>query len=318
MNGTQSNPLRLVARWFLTADTYASKMVAARCLHNLLCRSRMDDEQETGWITLENGEHVLVDKENDEVLGGAGGALTGKTLGYADKGQTREARMSQMDKAFKAKDAKQFDSKYREKSGKIWQGLSSREKSSVHSYTNEGYIRINGALRGDARMTPQTKECVGHLTDAISQSTLQEDTVLYRGMDIGAFGKLFNIDPDSITEENVSDLIGLEGTDDAFTSTGCHEGARFQFFGVDVDIFAPKGTEALYVEPFSEFGCGDRREWDGVSGQEEFSVEQETLVQRGTSFQIFDAQFVTQYDDFEEEDVLTLKVKVAITGQKYK
>jgi hypothetical protein len=53
-----------------------------------------------------------------------------------------------------------------------------------------------------------------------------------------------------------------------------------------MNIYAPKGTKAAYVEPFSAFGCGDKRSWDGVSRFSTYSSEHETLFQRGTRMRI--------------------------------
>ena len=47
-------------------------------------------------------------------------------------------------------------------------------------------------------------------------------------------------------------------------------------------IYAPKGTHAAYAEPFSQYGKGSGRSWDGESGQKTFSSEFETIIRRGT------------------------------------
>ena len=67
-------------------------------------------------------------------------------------------------------------------------------------------------------------------------------------------------------------------------STGAAKGAGFS--GHTFNIYAPKGTKMLYCEPFSAYGNGDGRKWDGVSGQHSFGYEFEMLIQRGTKFKI--------------------------------
>ena len=42
----------------------------------------------------------------------------------------------------------------------------------------------------------------------------------------------------------------------------------------------------MYVEPFSAFGNGAGRKWDGVSGQSSFGDEAEMLIQRETTFKV--------------------------------
>ena len=44
---------------------------------------------EEGWITLENGEHVLIDKDTGEVKSGAGGNLSGKHYGSSESSESR-------------------------------------------------------------------------------------------------------------------------------------------------------------------------------------------------------------------------------------
>ena len=42
----------------------------------------------------------------------------------------------------------------------------------------------------------------------------------------------------------------------------------------------------MYSEPFSHYGYGDKRKWDGKRTQEYFSYEDETIIQRGTKFKV--------------------------------
>jgi hypothetical protein len=57
----------------------------------------------------------------------------------------------------------------------------------------------------------------------------------------------------------------------------------------------------MYAEPFSAFGEGAKRSWDGISSQSTFSSEAEMIVQRGTKLRITKAEKTngTIYVDME-------------------
>ncbi len=42
----------------------------------------------------------------------------------------------------------------------------------------------------------------------------------------------------------------------------------------------------MYAEPFSHYGYGHKRKWDGKKPQTDFGYEDETIIQRGTTFRI--------------------------------
>jgi hypothetical protein len=42
----------------------------------------------------------------------------------------------------------------------------------------------------------------------------------------------------------------------------------------------------MYAEPFSSFGDGDGLKWNGKSAQKDFGYEDETIIQRGTTFKV--------------------------------
>ncbi|GHV56563.1 hypothetical protein AGMMS49579_21280 [Spirochaetia bacterium] len=53
-----------------------------------------------------------------------------------------------------------------------------------------------------------------------------------------------------------------------------------------MDIYAPKGTQMMYAEPFSAYGRGGGSGWDGISKQSHFGRESEMIIQRGASYTI--------------------------------
>ncbi|MCF0216772.1 MAG: hypothetical protein HUK21_09900 [Fibrobacteraceae bacterium] len=92
-------------------------------------------------------------------------------------------------------------------------------------------------------------------------------------------GNQGSFDPDPKT------WIGKTFQEGGFMSTGSAKGKGFKKKYI-MNIFAPKGTQATYCEPFSYYGNGAKRAWNGVSAQSSFSQEFETLFQRGTKFKI--------------------------------
>lgn len=143
------------------------------------------------------------------------------------------------------------------------------------------------------------KKVVQNLTTAIDKSEMADSVFLVRGSDKGGFaglleGNLLSYD-DAMKLINSGDAnkikAALEGqtfTNHSFMSTGIAKGTGF---GGDVkyEIFAPKGTHAIYAEPASYYGdtVGMKEKLYKV-GQSYSSVggEAEVILQRGTDFRI--------------------------------
>ena len=85
---------------------------------------------------------------------------------------------------------------------------------------------------------------------------------------------------------DLQDLVGMTMQEGGFMSTGSRKGQGFSHKSVIFNIYAPKGTRAAYIEPFSAFGNGAGRSWDGKKRFTSFSNEHETLFQRGTKMRI--------------------------------
>lgn len=89
----------------------------------------------------------------------------------------------------------------------------------------------------------------------------------------------------SMSQDKLFDLLKKDAvTDTAFVSCGSCKGTGFS--GVIFNIYCPKGTKMLYAEPFSAYGDGDKKHWDGKKDQGTFGHELETIIQRGTKFRI--------------------------------
>ena len=82
------------------------------------------------------------------------------------------------------------------------------------------------------------------------------------------------------------ELVGMVMQEGGFMSTGSRKSTGFRKKSVIMNIYAPKGTRAAYIEPISAYGNGDGRKWDGIKKFTSFSTEHETLFQRGTKMRI--------------------------------
>jgi len=209
--------------------------------------------------------------------------------------------------AFSASDPKDADNLFRENTGKVWRELDDESKEALYEYTGSRYRKINGSLRNGTANDPDvdTADEINRMTDAISKVKLERDTWLYRGIDTYAAEKLFGcesgfLDQDWETGEyknDVSALVGRSGKELGFMSCGTAKGKGFDGKDVLLSVYCPSGTEAIYAEPFSKLGSGDKIHWDnarndGRSSQSYFSGEFETIVNRGAEIKVIGAERV--------------------------
>lgn len=85
---------------------------------------------------------------------------------------------------------------------------------------------------------------------------------------------------------DLHELVGMVMQEGGFMSTGSRKGKGFSSRKVILNIYAPKGTKAAYLEPISAYGNGAGLSWDGIQRFTSFSAEHETLFQRGTRMRI--------------------------------
>lgn len=172
---------------------------------------------------------------------------------------------------------------------KQWIAATEKEKDFTYEYTHH-YCDVNEPLQGRKYDNYQTKERfiekVNNITSYIEKNELPTDMWFTRGDDgMKVIESRIKFAGGSMPN-NLQDLVGMEMQEGAFMSTGSRKGKGFNTRSVIMNIYAPKGTKAAYVEPFSAFGCGDKRSWDGVSRFSTYSSEHETLFQRGTRMRI--------------------------------
>ena len=206
------------------------------------------------------------------------------------------------------------DGVLRDKCGEIWQKATSAQKKTAYEYT-QSYHKYNEPLRGYEYGTSkfvgvgkidledigvstgygmkkgQVKKLIDDLTDIIDKSTYDFDYWVQRGTGLRGMDKFFNVDPSDFylsQEELAAKLLGTTPTEYAFMSTGVAKGKGLNTSGtgITLNIYAPKGTKMLYCEPFSAFGQGDGKSWDGKSKQSSFGHEAEMLLQRNTKFRV--------------------------------
>lgn len=192
-----------------------------------------------------------------------------------------------------AQDTREADNILRGTCSKIWQGATKAQKDAIHGYTEE-YHNINEPLRGlqyigSPAKTQRGLDRIPHITDIIDKSSYDFDIWLQRGDGMVALKKFGLADYNSASDADVYNLVGAVGDEGAFWSAGVAKGKGFSG-SIIFNIYAPRGTKMMYCEPFSKYGHGDGRDWDGISPQSSFGYESEILLQRGTKFRITKVQ----------------------------
>ena len=202
-----------------------------------------------------------------------------------------------------------------DEAGKAWLAASEAEKDSIYGYTSS-YCFINEPLQGRHYIGTTSRRkfenAVNNITSYINRSEVPADMWFQRG-DSGLDAVLSRIKfaggtPPTDVYNNLSKLVGMEMQEGGFMSVGSSKGKGLHLDSVCINIFAPKGTKAAYVEPFSAFGKGWERNWDGKQKFTHFGSEQETIFQRGTRMKIVRAY----------KDNGTIYLDVDIIGQEVK
>lgn len=207
---------------------------------------------------------------------------------------------------------KAADVVYRSKAGEVWRNASKIEKDSIFDYT-DSYHKFNEPLRGIEYGTNkflgvgnvdlneigvkysgfkrgQMKQEIDAVTSIIDKSSYDFDIWVQRGCQRFGMDKFLNVDMKDfdLPEAELSQkLVGKEPTEYAFLSTGVAKGKGLNTSGgITFNIYAPRGTKMMYIEPISAYGKGAKKNWDGISPQSSFGNEAEMLFQRGTKFRI--------------------------------
>lgn len=206
------------------------------------------------------------------------------------------------DAAMWAKSTKEADARLRDKCGAVWRAASKSDRLSIYDYTfgsgkfnrplsgfqgGWGQYNNKGVGKVDLNYEGAFKE-IKEMTEIISQSSYDFDVWLQRGCGTEAIESFLHL-PDGtlgqMTQEQLQQFLGRDGRIYSFTSTGVAKGKGFSG-DVIMNIYAPKGTQMMYAEPFSAFGNGGGKSWDGISSQSTFGYESEMIIQRGASYMI--------------------------------
>lgn len=193
------------------------------------------------------------------------------------------------DAAMWAKDAMEADNKLRDKCGDIWKNATAKEKDGIYGYTKE-YHNINEPLRGltyygSASKAQRGLNRIPHIESIINKSSYDFDMWVQRGDDLVALKKFGLSNYATASDAEIKALVGKEGVEGAFWSAGVAKGKGFSG-DIIFNIYMPRGTKAMYCEPFSAFGHGSGKAWDGISRQNSIGHEAEILIQRGTKFRV--------------------------------
>lgn len=226
------------------------------------------------------------------------------------------------DAAVWAKNTKDADDVLRAKCGEVWRNATDEEKNAIFGNTSS-YHNINEPLRGltyygSAADTQLGLDRIPLMESIINKSYYDKDIWLQRGGGMVELKKFGLSNYAYATDAEIMALVGKEGTEGAFTSAGVAKGKGFGG-NVITNIYAPRGTKMMYAEPYSSFGNGSGRSWDGIAKQSTFGSESEIILQRGTTFRVTKVEKSgnTWYIDVEviNQDVLPFPY---IGGYPYK
>lgn len=193
------------------------------------------------------------------------------------------------DAAVWAKNTKTADDVLRDKCGEVWRNATEAEKDAICGYTSS-YHNINEPLRGltyygSAADTQLGLDRIPLMESIINKSYYDKDIWLQRGGGMVELKKYGLSNYAYATDAEIMALVGKEGTEGAFTSAGVAKGKGLGG-NVITNIYAPRGTKMMYAEPYSSFGNGSGRSWDGIAKQSTFGSESEIILQRGTTFRV--------------------------------
>lgn len=215
------------------------------------------------------------------------------------------------DAAIWAKTTKEADDVLRDTCGEVWRTSPPIQKNAIYNYT-QSYHKFNEPLRGieygsekflgvgnvdldqigvsyQGWKPGQMRKEINAMTDIISKSTYKEDFWLQRGCRFKGMDKFFNVPMDRLQSATQAELeqllLNTTPTEYGFCSCGVAKGKGFSG-DIILNIYAPSGTQMMYVEPFSAFGNGGGKNWDGIAKRGSFGQESEIILQQGTKFRV--------------------------------
>lgn len=213
------------------------------------------------------------------------------------------------DAAYWFKQRAEADKVLRDATGKLWQKLTAKEREALYEYTS-GSGGFNRPLAGFEKPWTEAgsgweekyRKGVGKvwinyegrgsqirtMTEVLSKSSYDFDIWLQRGCNNEAMDSFFGLKRgrfESLSHEELQWYLGHTQTMENFISTAGCKGDGFNG-NVVLNIYAPRGTNMIYAEPFSHHGAGEKLAWDGISGQKTFGSEFEVIIQRGAKYRV--------------------------------
>lgn len=204
---------------------------------------------------------------------------------YCDKHRTFESKVKS-DKSFVP-----FQDRMIADSGAAWQAATDDARRAVSAYTNGTYDDINRSYWKHNKAHSD-----GTLMDSILDGcTLSKDTVLRRGCGMDEMGSIFGEEFLKMVKagdiDGLNAIAGCRGINEGFISTTFDMSGGF-WKSVDLRIYAPKGTQALYAKPVSGYGDRHGAGWDGRTASQIFDKgrENEVIVHRGYEYRFIKAE----------------------------
>lgn len=148
--------------------------------------------------------------------------------------------------------------------------LTKNERDGIVTYTSNAYSQMNRDLRSDKLAGTRYEKEIKAATKGLEKTLLAEDTVVFRGMTggINDFSIWSGIPTSELSKKSVQDsLVGTRLLEKGFMSIGTNAGSAWD--GLKLEVYLPKGTQAMYVDPISRY-----------------QGEYEILVQRNSTFEI--------------------------------
>lgn len=200
-----------------------------------------------------------------------------------------------------AKSPREADNALRQRTGEVWKNSTDEEKYGIYEYTSS-YHKFNEPLRGEEYGSNVWKgvgntnlnaanngKNLNGMTDIIDKCSYDQDIWFQRGCGYRGMDNMLGVDRSLLergTQQELEQaLLQSTVTEYGFMSCGTSKGKGFSG-DILLNVYAPKGTKMMYVEPISAFGNGSGLKWDGVSTQSSFGSELETIFQQGTQLRI--------------------------------
>lgn len=157
----------------------------------------------------------------------------------------------------------------------VYSKISQSDLDDVTYYTSS-FSFINEPLRkihyiGSGKKSIFLSKVKG-ITNAIDKSPLKDNMWIQRGTSEINLGD--GIKLSQLSESELESFVGKTFKDHGFVSCGTAKGKGFSDKSIIMNIYCPKGTKALYVDPISNYGNPNE------------SIEEETIIQRGYSYKI--------------------------------